>query len=37
MHDLNNISLLFHHMEWADAKVWQSVFLISVGGQLQRN
>ncbi len=29
MHELNNISLLFHHMEWADAKVWQSVLKLS--------
>ena len=29
MHELNNISLLFHHMEWADAKVWQSVLKFS--------
>ncbi len=25
MKDLNNISMLFQHMEWADAKVWESV------------
>jgi len=29
MHELNNISLMFHHMEWADAKVWQSVLKLS--------
>ena len=29
MHELNNISLLIHHMEWADAKVWQSVLKLS--------
>jgi uncharacterized damage-inducible protein DinB len=25
MKELNNISLLFQHMEWADAKVWELV------------
>jgi uncharacterized damage-inducible protein DinB len=25
MHSQNNINLLFQHMEWADAKVWESV------------
>jgi len=29
MYELNNISLLIHHMEWADAKVWQSVLKLS--------
>jgi hypothetical protein len=25
MQKLNNISLLFQHMDWADAAIWQSV------------
>ena len=25
MHNQNNISLLINHMEWADAKIWESV------------
>ena len=29
MNELNNISSLFHHMEWADAKVWQSALNLS--------
>jgi uncharacterized damage-inducible protein DinB len=29
MQDLNNISLLMHHMEWADAIVWKSVLKLS--------
>ena len=29
MQELNYISLLFHHMEWADAKMWESVLKLS--------
>ncbi len=29
MQDINNITLLIHHMEWADAKVWESVLKLS--------
>jgi uncharacterized damage-inducible protein DinB len=29
MQDFNNIKLLIHHMEWADAKVWKSVLILS--------
>ena len=29
MQELNNISLLINHMEWADAKVWESVLKLS--------
>lgn len=29
MQNINNIKLLLHHMEWADAKVWESVLKLS--------
>lgn len=29
MKEQNNISQLFHHMEWADAELWQSVLKLS--------
>ncbi len=29
MQSINNITLLLHHMEWADAKMWESVLKLS--------
>lgn len=29
MQKINNITLLIHHMEWADAKMWESVLKLS--------